>query len=215
MGIDSCGIYEKGPQIRSTHFRFGGSLFGVRDGSKSMIAGMNKSGKYGAELKFSVKSMDVMKVMVKSDSKSSNDALKGTMAQIKGEDYTDLQADASDVKETNTIMLDEYMKSENQSMSFKQLVEANTIPFLVALKILFALIIAVIVIFARQRAKIAKVDALTGLYNRYGIRDYMKRLYEKSNQISNVIDISCELEGIICGIFGVDACGMLMQACVY
>ena len=59
-----------------------------------MIAGMNKSGKYGAELKFSVKSMDVMKVMVKSDSKSSNDALKGTMAQIKGEDYTDLQADA-------------------------------------------------------------------------------------------------------------------------
>ena len=41
-----------------------------------MIAGMNKSGKYGAELKFSVKSMDVMKVMVKSDSKSSNDALR-------------------------------------------------------------------------------------------------------------------------------------------
>lgn len=78
--------------------------FGVRDGSKSMIAGMNKSGKYGAELKFSVKSMDVMKVMVKSDSKSSNDALKGTMAQIKGEDYTDLQADAPDIKETNTIM---------------------------------------------------------------------------------------------------------------
>lgn len=35
-----------------------------------------------------------MKVMVKSDSKSSNDALKGTMAQIKGEDYTDLQVDA-------------------------------------------------------------------------------------------------------------------------
>lgn len=69
-----------------------------------MIAGMNKSGKYGAELKFSVKSMDVMKVMVKSDSKSSNDALKGTMAQIKGEDYTDLQADAPDIKETNTIM---------------------------------------------------------------------------------------------------------------
>lgn len=91
-----------------------------------MIAGMNNSGKYGAELKFSVKSMDVMKVMVKSDSKSSNDALKGTMAQIKGEDYTDLQADAPDIKETNTIM-----------------------------------------------------------------------------------------EGIICGIFGLDACGMLMQACVY
>lgn len=179
---------KKDPRLE-VHTSDLGFSFCVRDGSKSMIAGMNKSGKYGAELKFSVKSMDVMKVMVKSDSKSSNDALKGTMAQIKGEDYTDLQADAPDIKETNTIMLDEYMKSENQSVSFKQFVEANTIPFLVALKILFALIIAVIVIFARQRAKIAKVDALTGLYNRYGIRDYMKRLYEKSNQISNVIDI--------------------------
>lgn len=166
---------KKDPRLE-VHTSDLGFSFCVRDGSKSMIAGMNKSGKYGAEFKFSVKSMDVMKVMVKSDSKSSNDALKGTMAQIKGEDYTDLQADASDVKETNTIMLDEYMKSENQSVSFKRLVEANTIPFLVALKILFALIIAVIVIFARQRAKIAKVDALTGLYNRYGIRDYMKRL---------------------------------------
>ena len=94
---------KKDPRLE-VHTSDLGCSFGVRDGSKSMIAGMNKSGKYGAELKFSVKSMDVMKVMVKSDSKSSN-------------------------------------------------------------------------------------DALTGLYNRYGIRDYMKRLYEKSNQISNVIDI--------------------------
>ena len=238
----------------------------LKSGEIDMIAGMNKSGKYGAELKFSVKSMDVMKVMVKSDSKSSNDALKGTMAQIKGEDYTDLQTDASDIKETNTIMesldaienlkadftvsdyysvyyyteregyehlditpisgsnslyfafvkdcdtrmisvcnkilysipdenvqimLDEYMKSENQSVSFKRFVEANTIPFMIALILLFAVIIAVIVIFARQRAKIAKVDALTGLYNRYGIRDYMKRLYEKSNfpMVVSILDI--------------------------
>lgn len=120
---------KKDPRLE-VHTSDLGFSFCVRDGSKSMIAGMNKSGKYGVELKFSVKSMDVMKVMVKSDSKSSNDALKGTMAQIKGEDYTDLQADASDVKETNTIMLDEYMKSENQSVSFKRLVEANhyTVP---------------------------------------------------------------------------------------
>lgn len=94
---------KKDPRLE-VHTSDLGFSFGVRDGSKSMIAGMNKSGKYGAELKFSVKSMDVMKVMVKSDSKSSNDALKGTMAQIKGEDYTDLQADAPDIKETNTIM---------------------------------------------------------------------------------------------------------------
>lgn len=52
-----------------------GFSFCVRDGSKFMIAGVNKSGKYGAELKFSVKSIDLMKVMVKIDSKSSNDAL--------------------------------------------------------------------------------------------------------------------------------------------
>lgn len=94
---------KKDPRLE-VHTSDLGFSFCVRDGSKSMIAGMNKSGKYGAELKFSVKSMDVMKVMVKSDSKSSNDALKGTMAQIKGEDYTDLQADAPDIKETNTIM---------------------------------------------------------------------------------------------------------------
>lgn len=94
---------KKAPRLE-VHTSDLGFSFGVRDGSKSMIVGMNKSGKYGAELKFSVKSMDVMKVMVKSDSKSSNDALKGTMAQIKGEDYTDLQADAPDIKETNTIM---------------------------------------------------------------------------------------------------------------
>lgn len=238
----------------------------LKSGEIDMIAGMNKSGKYGSELKFSVKSMDVMKVMVKSDSKSSNDALKGTMAQINGEDYTDLQTDASDVRNTDTlvesldaienlkadftvsdyysvyyyteregyehlditpisgssslyfaytkdcdtrmisvcnkilystpdenmqIMLDEYMKSENQSVSFKRFVEANTILFLIALIILFAIIIAVIVIFARQRAKIAKVDALTGLYNRYGIRDYMKRLYEKNNfpMVVSILDI--------------------------
>lgn len=34
---------------------------------------------------------------------------------------------------------------------------------------------------------------------------------EKNQKNGNI----CELEGIICGIFGVDACGMLMQACVY
>lgn len=226
----------------------------LKSGEIDMIAGMNKSGRYSSEIKFSVKSMDVMKVMVKSDSKKSADALKGTMAQIKGEDYSDLQTEASDIRKTDTIvesledienlkadftvsdyysvyyytenqgfehldvtpisgnnslyfafvkdcdtrmisvcnkilysipdenvqiMLDEYMKSENQSISFKRFVEANTIPFLIALVVLFALIIAVIVIFARQRAKIAKIDALTGLYNRFGIRDYMNRLYEK------------------------------------
>ena len=55
-------------------------------------------------VKVEEKGYDNTQKLVKSDSKSSNDALKGTMAQIKGEDYTDLQTDVSDIKETNTIM---------------------------------------------------------------------------------------------------------------
>ena len=39
------------------------------------------------------------------------------MAQIKGEDYTDLQTDASDIEETNTI----------KSVSFKRFVEARRV----------------------------------------------------------------------------------------
>lgn len=50
---------KKDPRLE-VHTSDLGFSFCVRDGSKSMIAGMNKSGKYGAELKFSVKSMDVM-----------------------------------------------------------------------------------------------------------------------------------------------------------
>lgn len=55
-------------------------------------------------VKVEEKGYDNTQKLVKSDSKSSNDALKGTMAQIMGENYTDLQTDVSDIKETNTIM---------------------------------------------------------------------------------------------------------------
>ena len=80
---------KKDPRLE-VHTSDLGFSFCVRDGSKSMIAGMNKSGKYGAELKFSVKSMDVMKVMVKSDSKSSNDAHTGIYNRYGKRDYMNL-----------------------------------------------------------------------------------------------------------------------------
>lgn len=238
----------------------------LKNGDIDMIAGMNKSSKFGTDLKYSTKSMDVMKVMVKSDSVKSNDALKGTMAQVKGEDYSDLQTEASDVLSTenlaesldkieklkadftvsdyysvyyytqeqdfehldvtpisgssslyfaytkgcdtrlisvcnkilysipdeNTqIMLDECMKSESQNVTLKRFIEANTIPCLIALAAFFAIIIVLVVMIARQRAKIAKIDALTGLYNRYGIRDRMKVLYDKKHfpMVVSILDI--------------------------
>lgn len=76
----------------------------LNDGDIDMIVGMDKSSGYGSGLKFSAKSLDVMKVMVKSDSKKANDALKGAMAQITGEDYSDLQTEASKIIETDDLV---------------------------------------------------------------------------------------------------------------
>ena len=238
----------------------------LKNGDIDMIAGMNKSSKFGTDLKYSTKSMDVMKVMVKSDAEKSNEALKGTMAQVKGEDYSDLQTEASDILSTDSIaeslskieklkadftvsdyysvyyytqeqgfehldvtpisgsnslyfaytkgcdtrlisvcnkilysipdentqiMLDECMKSDGQNVTLKRFIEANTIPCLIAVTAFFAIIIILVVLLARQRSKIAKIDALTGLYNRYGIRDRMKVLYDKKHfpMVVSILDI--------------------------
>lgn len=238
----------------------------IRNGEIDLIAGMDKSSKYSSELKFSVKSMDVMKVMVKSDSKQANDALKGSMAQIKGEDYLDLQTEASmlvatdslteslnDIEklkvdftvsdyysvyyytqeqgfehlditpisgsnslcfafakdcdtrlisvcnkvlysipdENKQIMLDESMRTENQQITLRRFIEANTMLSLLVLSAFFAVIIIMVVILARQRAKMAKLDALTGLYNRYGIREHMTQLWEKKRypMVISILDI--------------------------
>lgn len=228
----------------------------LQNGEIDMIAGINKSSQYSSELKFSTKSMDVMKVMVKSNSKNANDALKGCMVQIYGEDYSDLQTEASKIITTDSlveslndieglkadftvsdyysvyyytqeqgfehlditpisgdnnlcfafakgcdtrlisvcnkvlysipdenkqIMLDESMKSEHQRITVKRFIEANTIPNLIAVSAFFAIIIILVVIVARQRSKIARIDALTGLHNRYGIRKNMKQLCDKKH----------------------------------
>ena len=76
----------------------------LHEGDIDMIVGMDKSSGYGSGLKFSAKSLDVMKVMVKSDSKKANEALKGSMAQITGEDYSDLQTEASEIIETDDLV---------------------------------------------------------------------------------------------------------------
>lgn len=238
----------------------------LHEGDIDMIVGMDKSSGYGSGLKFSAKSLDVMKVMVKSDSKKANDALKGSMAQITGEDYSDLQTEASKIIETDDlvdslgaietlkadftvsdyygvyyytqeqgfehlditpisgssslcfayakecdtrlismcnkvlysipdenkqIMLDESMKNGNQQVTLKRFIEANTIPCLVAVNLFFGIILILIVIMARQRAKMVRMDALTGLYNRYGIRWRMKQFYDKKHfpMIFSILDI--------------------------
>ena len=55
----------------------------------------------------------------------------------------------------------------------------------------FGIILILIVIMARQRAKMARMDALTGLYNRYGIRWRMKQFYDKKHfpMIFSILDI--------------------------
>ena len=252
--------------VRRRGYRLLNMRYRARDGEIDLIAGMDKSSKYSSELKFSVKSMDVMKVMVKSDSKQANDALKGSMAQIKGEDYSDLQTEASmlvatdslteslnDIEklkvdftvsdyysvyyytqeqgfehlditpisgsnslcfafakdcdtrlisvcnkvlysipdENKQIMLDESMRTENQQITLRRFIEANTMLSLLVLSAFFAVIIIMVVILARQRAKMAKLDALTGLYNRYGIREHMTQLWEKKRypMVISILDI--------------------------
>lgn len=238
----------------------------LQSGEIDMIAGINKSSQYSSELKFSTKSMDVMKVMVKSNSKNANDALKGCMVQIDGEDYSDLQTEASKIitadslvdslndieglkadftvsdyysvyyytqeqgfehlditpisgddslcfafakgcdtrlisicnkvlysipDENKQIMLSESMKSEHQRITVKRFIEANTIPSLIAVSAFFAIIIIFVVIMARQRSKMARMDALTGLHNRYGIRKNMKQLCDKKHypMVVSILDL--------------------------
>lgn len=226
------------------------------NGDINFAAGVEKTAKYSSELKFSTKSMDTMKVMVKSDSENANDALKGTMIQIDGEDYSGFKTnakkivDASNLRkgleqienlkadfivsdyysvyfymqeqgfehlditpisgsssmcfayskgcdtrlisicnkvlysipdENKQIMLDENMRTENQQISLKRFIEANPIPSIIVVIAGSVIIILFIVIMTRQRSKIAKIDALTGLNNRYGIREHIEKVYDKNH----------------------------------
>ena len=93
--------------------------------------------------------------------------------------------------ENKQIMLDESMRTENQQITLRRFIEANTMLSLLVLSAFFAVIIIMVVILARQRAKMAKLDALTGLYNRYGIREHMTQLWEKKRypMVISILDI--------------------------
>ncbi len=58
------------------------------------------------------------------------------------------------------IMLMEHMDSAAQEITFRRYVEANPIPFIVALVIIFSLIVIVIIIMMREREKSARKHAL-------------------------------------------------------
>lgn len=81
--------------------------------------------------------------------------------------------------ENKQIMLNNSMKTEQQQITIRRFIEANTIPCLLALILVFMIIVVVITIIMRDRARIAKTDALTGISNRYGIHDRMDQVYEK------------------------------------
>ena len=81
--------------------------------------------------------------------------------------------------ENKQIMLNNSMKTEQQQITVRRFIEANTIPCLLALIFVFVVIVGVIMAVTRDRARIAKTDALTGISNRYGIQDQMNQVYEK------------------------------------
>lgn len=221
-----------------------------------MAAGIDRNTKYNYDLKFSTKIIDVLKVMVRNNSISANDALNGTMVQIDGEDYSYLQTGASciikedklidcldDIEklkadftvsdyhsvnfyvheqyyehlecillseseglyfsynkncdtrlisicnkilysisdDNKQILLNESLQTENKKITVKRFIETNTIPCLIFVSMFFGIIILFIIIVAKQRAEMARMDALTGVNNRYGIRMHVNKLIEKKN----------------------------------
>ena len=55
----------------------------LREGKIDMAAGVQKSNVY-SDIKYSTNYMEYMNVLVKSDTKSTKNALQGTMAQVRG-----------------------------------------------------------------------------------------------------------------------------------
>lgn len=226
----------------------------LKNGEIDMAAGIQKASEYAQDLKFSTDCIEYMEVMVKSDAQDTDKALTGTMAQTKGEYYSDFRTEASKTLDTDSlldslyaienlkadftvanyysvyyymqqngldhlslipvsqngklyfayakdvdtrlisvcnkvlysipeenkqIMLNNSLKSDQQKITMKRFIEANTIPCLLTITIIFIIIVLGVIFIMRDRDKIAKTDALTGMNNRYGIRDDIHRVYEK------------------------------------
>ena len=228
-------------------------LTALQEGTVDLAAGVQKNPAY-AELKYSTDYMEYMNVLVKSDTKTAEEALKGTMAQVTGENYSDYTVEAKKIYEAKNLvaglhavedlradftiadyysvnyyisregfthlttiplakngnfyfafakdvdtrlistcnkviysipdenrqmMLNECLQVKEQKISVKRFIEANTIACLLALCILFVVVVVIVVLIMKDRERLAKTDALTGLNNRYGLREEMNRIYEK------------------------------------
>lgn len=227
----------------------------LREGSIDMAAGVQKNNTF-SDMKYSTDYMEYLNVLVKSDTKSVKKALEGTMAQVKGENYSDYQVDAKGIYRTKDLksslkavenlradytiadyysvnyyiqqqgfghlttvplakngnfnfafykdvdtrlismvnkviysipdenkqmMLNDCLQMKQEKITVRRFIEANTFACLLALCIIFAIVVLVVVLVTRDRARLAKTDALTGLNNRYGLRDAMERIYEKKH----------------------------------
>lgn len=224
----------------------------LRKGEIDIAAGVQKKAEYGSDVKYSTDYMEYLNVIVKRNTKNTDDALKGTMAQIKGEYYSDYQTDATKILETKNlkeslnavetfqadftianyysvyfymqehgfslttiplakngniyfafsknvdtrmisicnkviysipdenrqVMLNSNLQSGKQRVTVRRFIKENTILCLFMLSFVSAVIMILIWAFMRDRARIAKTDALTGLNNRYGLREQMNRVYE-------------------------------------
>lgn len=228
-------------------------LKALREGNIDMAAGVQKSNMY-SDIKYSTNYMEYLNVLVKSDTKSTKNALLGTMAQIRGEDYSDYQTNAKEIYRTKNLadslqavenlradftvadyysvnyyiqkqgfthlttvplakngnfcfafykdvdtrlistcnkviysipdenmqmMLNDCLQVKQEKITVRRFIEANTFACLLALCIIFIIIVVVVLLIMRDRNRLAKTDALTGLYNRYGLAEEMNRIYEK------------------------------------
>lgn len=225
----------------------------LREGKIDMAAGVQKSNVY-SDIKYSTNYMEYMNVLVKSDTKSTKNALQGTMAQVRGEDYSDYQTNAKEIYRTKDLadslqavenlradftvadyysvnyyiqqqgfahlttiplakngnfcfafyrdvdtrlisvcnkviysipdenmqmMLNDCLQVKQQKITVKRFIEANTFSCLLALCIIFVIVVVIVMLIMRDRNRLAKTDALTGLYNRYGLSEEMNRIYDR------------------------------------
>lgn len=225
----------------------------LREGKIDMAVGVQKSNVY-SDIKYSTNYMKYMNVLVKSDTKSTKNALQGTMAQVRGEDYSGYQTNAKEIYRTKDLadslqavenlradftvadyysvnyyiqqqgfahlttiplakngnfcfafyrdvdtrlisvcnkviysipdenmqmMLNDCLQVKQQKITVKRFIEANTFSCLLALCIIFVIVVVIVMLIMRDRNRLAKTDALTGLYNRYGLSEEMNRIYDR------------------------------------
>ena len=69
------------------------------------------------------------------------------------------------------MMLNDCLQVKQQKITVKRFIEANMFSCLLALCIIFVIVVVIVMLIMRDRNRLAKTDALTGLYNRYGLSE--------------------------------------------